>query len=115
MLLSSECRKIKGLVTLGWLRYTQVMPDSVLHITVKPKSPRNEAVRTAEGVLVRVTAPPVEGAANSAVVETLAKALGVPKSRLTITAGATCRVKRVAVSGLTQEELTARITKLSTG
>jgi len=88
------------------------MPDSCLHITVKPKSPRNEVVRTPEGVLVRVTAPPVEGAANSAVIETLAKALGVPKSRLTITAGASGRVKRVAVSGVAPEELEARMSKL---
>ena len=91
------------------------MPDSIFHISVKPKSSRNEVVRMAAGVLVRVTAPPVEGAANVAVVETLAKALGVPKSRLAITAGAGGRVKRVAVSGLTQEELDARIDRLSEG
>ncbi len=88
------------------------MPDSILHITVKPKSPRNAVERTPEGVLVRVTAPPVEGAANAAVLETLAKALGVPKSRLEITAGAAARVKRVTVHGLSQQELQARVNKL---
>ncbi|MHB0936302.1 MAG: DUF167 domain-containing protein [Armatimonadota bacterium] len=91
------------------------MPDSTFHITVKPKSPRNKAVKAAEGVLVRVTAPPVEGAANAAVVEVLAKALGVPKSRLAITAGASGRVKRVTVRDLAQEELDARIDRLPTG
>ncbi|MHB9025219.1 MAG: DUF167 domain-containing protein [Armatimonadota bacterium] len=85
------------------------MPASTLHITVKPKSPRNEVVRSHEGLLVRVTALPVEGAANTAVIETLARALGVPKSRLAITAGASGRVKRVTVDGLSQEELDARI------
>ena len=89
------------------------MPESVLHITVKPKSSRNEVARTADGLLVRVTAPPAEGAANAAVVETLAKALGVPKSRLSITAGAGSRVKRVTVSGLSPEELAARVNRLA--
>jgi uncharacterized protein (TIGR00251 family) len=87
--------------------------DSVLYITVKPKSPKNAVTRTAEGVQVRVTAPPVEGAANTAVIATLARALGVPKSRLAITAGATGRVKRVTVRDLAQEELDARIDCLS--
>lgn len=91
------------------------MSVSTLHITVKPRSPRNEAVKTADGVLVCVTAPPVEGAANTAVVETLAKALGVPKSRVAITAGSTGRVKRVTVSGVSQEELDDRIGRLPAG
>jgi len=88
------------------------MPDATLHITVKPKSPRNAVLRTPEGVLVRVTASPIEGAANTAVIETLAKAIGLPKSRLAITAGTTGKVKRVTVSGLTQPELDARVAGL---
>lgn len=88
------------------------MPDSTLHITVKPKSPRTEVVRTGDGVVVRVTAPPVEGAANTAVIEALAKALGVPKSRLAITAGSTGRVKRVTVRELSADDLTDRIAQL---
>jgi len=88
------------------------MSDSTLHVTVKPKSPRTAVLHSTDGVLVRVTAPPVEGAANEAVVKALATALGIPKSRLAITAGASGRVKRVAVSGISQEELDARIAHL---
>jgi uncharacterized protein (TIGR00251 family) len=88
------------------------MSAAVLHISVKPKAPRTDVTRGLDGVRVRVTAPPAEGAANTAVVEALGKALGVPKSRLAITAGATGRVKRVTVSGLTQEELNARVAQL---
>ena len=88
------------------------MPDAVLHITVKPKSPRNEVMRAGDGVLVRVTAPPVEGAANTAVIKTLSAALSIPKSRLSITAGATGKIKRVAISGLSQQDLDARIAQL---
>ena len=89
------------------------MPESTLYITVRPKSSRNTITRTAEGITVQVTAAPVEGAANSAVIALLARALGVPKSRLAISAGATGRVKRVTVRGLAQEELDARIARWS--
>ena len=93
-------------------RYTISMPDAVLYITVKPKSPRNDVTRGADGVRVRVTAPPVEGAANATVIETVSKALGIPKSRLTISAGATGRVKRLSVVNMIQEELDARVAQL---
>ena len=89
------------------------MPDSFMHIIVKPKSSRNEAIRAAEGVIVRVTAPPVEGAANTAVIKTLAEALSIPKSRLSIVAGTTAKLKRVAVSGFSQAELDERIAALT--
>jgi len=85
------------------------MAESVIHVTVKPKSPKNSVTFGPDGLVVRVSAPPVDGAANAAVVETLAKALGVPKSRLEITAGATGRRKRVRVAGLTPDELAERI------
>jgi hypothetical protein len=88
------------------------MPESSFYIQVKPKSSRNEVVRTADGPLVRVTAPPVEGAANTAVIKTLAAALGIPKSRITITAGATGRLKRVSIAGLEPTVLEARLAQL---
>jgi uncharacterized protein YggU (UPF0235/DUF167 family) len=48
---------------------------------------------------VRVSAPPVEGAANAALVAFLAKALGLSKSAVSIAAGATARLKIVDVDG----------------
>ena len=47
----------------------------------------------------RVAAPPAEGAANEALIRLLAKALGVPKSAVTIAAGATSRLKTVEIDG----------------
>jgi uncharacterized protein (TIGR00251 family) len=54
-----------------------------------------------DALRVRVNAAPVEGAANEAVVEVLAKALHVAKRAVTIVGGATSRSKMVEVRGLT--------------
>ena len=47
----------------------------------------------------RVSAPPVDGAANKALVKLLAKSLGVPKSAVTFHSGETARIKRILVAG----------------
>ena len=54
---------------------------------------------------VRVAAAAAEGQANAAVLALLAKALGRPKSALTLISGQTARVKRVEVAGLTDADL----------
>lgn len=61
---------------------------------------------------VRVRARPVEGEANEALIKLLAKALGVPKSAVTIQRGGQSRTKMVEVEGLSEEELKARLTDL---
>jgi uncharacterized protein len=69
-----------------------------LKIRVQPKSSRNQIVGTqGDALKLKVTAPPVEGAANKACIELLAKALGVPKSCLEITSGHAGRDKRILV------------------
>ncbi|MBV8169889.1 MAG: DUF167 domain-containing protein [Alphaproteobacteria bacterium] len=47
---------------------------------------------------VAVTAPPVDGAANQALIALLAKRLKVPKSSVSLVAGASARIKRLAVA-----------------
>lgn len=63
----------------------------------------------AGAVLVRIGAAPVDGAANAELVETLARALDLPRRAVTITAGATSRTKRVQVEGLTRDEAIQRL------
>jgi|BarGraNGADG00212_1021973.scaffolds.fasta_scaffold18185_3 uncharacterized protein (TIGR00251 family) len=71
-------------------------------VRVQPRSSRAgvDGVH-GQALRVRVNAPPVEGAANEAVVEVLAKALGVAKRAVTIVSGATSRSKVVEVRGVT--------------
>lgn len=47
----------------------------------------------------RVAAPPVDGAANAALVRLVASALGVPKSAVTVVAGQTARIKTLEIDG----------------
>jgi uncharacterized protein YggU (UPF0235/DUF167 family) len=62
------------------------------------------------GVLrVRVAAPPVDDAANGALLRLLAKTLGIAPSRLTIARGGTARTKLIEVNGLTDAEILERL------
>ena len=58
---------------------------------------------------VRVAAPPADGRANESMIRLVAKALGVPPSRVTLVSGAQSRTKVVEVEGLTADEIRARI------
>ncbi|AWI84480.1 hypothetical protein CEW88_12780 [Alloyangia pacifica] len=74
-------------------------PGTVLELRVTPKASRNE-IREEEGqIRVYVTTVPENGKANEAVIKLLSKALGVPKSRLTLIRGATSRDKAFRVEG----------------
>ncbi len=64
-----------------------------------------------EALKVRLAAPPVDGAANSALIDLLAEALDVPRRAVTIVAGASSRSKLVQVDGIASgavERLAAR-------
>ena len=82
--------------------------DGRLTFTVRvvPRASRTEIVGEVNGTLrVRIAAPPVDGAANDELVRVLARALRLPRNAVTITAGQTSRLKRVAVSGVEAEAL----------
>lgn len=58
---------------------------------------------------MRVTAPPVDGAANTAVCKLLSKALGIRVAAVRVTHGKTARQKIVQVDGLTDGEIRERL------
>jgi uncharacterized protein (TIGR00251 family) len=79
--------------------------ETVLTIRVVPGSSKNKVVASEGGILrVKLTAPPVEGRANQALIAFLAKRLRVPKGKVTIVSGPFSRVKRVRVEGISETE-----------
>jgi len=77
-----------------------------LALRVQPRSSKNEiAGERAGALLVRVTAPPVDGKANAAVRRLIAKRLGVPARRVSIVGGVSSREKLVEVDGIGDDEL----------
>ena len=83
---------------------------SVLSVLVVPRAGRSSIEQLADGtVQVRVAAPPVDGAANAALLRLLADILDVPRSRLEIASGASSRRKRISVDGVAPDELETRL------
>ncbi|HUG14014.1 MAG TPA: DUF167 domain-containing protein [Thermomicrobiales bacterium] len=83
---------------------------TIIDVYVQPRSSRSEIVGPHAGTLrVRVTAPPVEGAANDAIIALLSAELGVRRLEIAIVAGASGRRKRVLVRGLSPEEVLRRL------
>ena len=75
-----------------------------------PRAARDALGGLRDGALVvRLTAPPVEGKANAALVRVLGRLLGVPPSSVTILRGASGRDKLVRVAGLGAAEARARL------
>jgi uncharacterized protein (TIGR00251 family) len=79
-------------------------------VRVVPRASKNEiSGRHGDALKIRLTAPPVEGAANQALVEFLAEALGVHQNKIEILSGHASREKLVCVVGLTPQEVEARL------
>ncbi|WP_121631174.1 DUF167 domain-containing protein [Tropicibacter alexandrii] len=68
-------------------------PGAEIAVRVTPKASRNRIEREGDALRVYVTTVPENGKANAAVQKLLAKALGLPKSRLDLIRGATSRDK----------------------
>ncbi len=78
----------------------------VLSVYVQPRASRNQLVGVqGEELKVRLTSPPVEGAANALCCEYLAKLLRVPKGAVALIGGEKSRHKRLLVYGAGVEEL----------
>lgn len=81
-----------------------------LKVRVQPGASRDEIIGVAEGTLrLRLTSPPVEGAANKHCIRFLSKKLRIAQSRISILRGERGREKTLRVQGLTSAEIRDRL------
>jgi uncharacterized protein (TIGR00251 family) len=82
----------------------------VLDIRVKPRSRHESLSYDAAGRLTAaITAPPVDGKANEALIALVAKTLGVSRAHCTLVKGQTSRNKSVAIAGITLDDINSKL------
>jgi uncharacterized protein (TIGR00251 family) len=91
-------------------KITDAKSGTAFPVRVISRASRNEIESvTGNALKVRVTAPPVEGAANKALIELLAERLKIRKSQIEIVAGQTSKHKMISVVGLRPSEVEERL------
>lgn len=84
--------------------------SALLTLRVIPRAKKTEwGGRRGDALVVRLQAPPVEGAANEALLKFLAKELGVRPSDLEIVSGERARDKVIRVGGMTDAEVSSKL------
>jgi uncharacterized protein (TIGR00251 family) len=87
------------------LKDSETAVSATLSIRIQPRASKNEIVMMDDGNhKIRLTAPPVDGAANESLVKFLSDILSVAKSSVEIVSGHTSREKVVRISGMTEAE-----------
>ena len=83
---------------MNWLADTSA--GAVLNLRIVPRAAKNAiAGEHGDALKIRLCAPPVDGAANSALVEFLAETFSLPRARVQLLSGQTSRKKRVLLAG----------------
>ena len=90
-------------------RSVQVWAQAVV-VRVTPRSSRNQVLGLRDGaVAIKLQAPPVDGAANAALLAYVAELVGLPRRAIHLLRGDTSRSKWIAADGLTPAELRERL------
>lgn len=80
--------------------------ETDIRVKLIPRSSKNQIVgREGELIKIKVTAPPIEGQANKALIELLSKKLKKPKSHIHITAGKTNKMKNIKIKDCSPKEI----------
>ncbi len=93
---------------MSWLSDTPA--GAVLNLRLVPRASKN-AIQGEHGdaLKIRLCAPPVDGAANAALVEFLSETFNLPRARVQLLSGQTSRHKRVLLAGLPASAVQSKI------
>ena len=92
-----------------------VADGCTLSVRVHPGARKNGVTGVhADAVKIALTAPPVDGKANEALIAFLADALHLPRARIALVAGATSRAKTVRITGKSAAEVAAALFPVET-
>ncbi len=93
---------------MGYL--TETPEGVILNVRAQPRSSRSGLDGIlGDAVKVRIRCAPVDGKANKELVETLADAFDLPKSRVVFKSGETSKTKRILLQGLTEARFKAAL------
>ena len=88
--------------------FTETAEGTILNVRAQPRSSKcGVDGLLGDAVKVRVRCAPVDGKANKELVETLADAFGLPKSRVVFKSGETSKTKRLLLRGIGAAEVAA--------
>ena len=86
------------------------MPHALLAVRVQPRAKRDEIVGERAGaVVIRISAPPVDGKGNAALCRLVAERAGVARSAVAVVRGEAARDKTLRVEGLDSDALRAAL------
>ncbi len=95
------------------LRLEEDKKGVIFEVRLQPKASKNEISGILEDSLkIRVTSPPVQGKANQACIEVIAKSLGLKRNEIEILSGHASRRKRLYARGITSAEFKNRLDHL---
>ena len=77
----------------------------IFNLRILPNSSKNEIIKADGAIKVKITAPPVDGKANKALLEFLSKTFKIPKTSFSIVKGETSKDKTLSVKAADEEKL----------
>lgn len=86
------------------------MPSVRVEVYIQPRAAKSElAGMHGDSVKIRIAAPPVDNAANQALIEFMAERLGIAKRRVRVVSGATSRKKVLEIDDVSADRITAAL------
>jgi uncharacterized protein (TIGR00251 family) len=86
------------------------MPSVRVAVYIQPRAAKTEFAGVhGDSIKIRIAAPPVENAANRALIEFIAEQLGIAKRRVRVVSGATSRKKVLEIDDVSADRITAAL------